>query len=121
GRSVQRTTCRSRKVQNGREDSSVTAAAGSLESLSIVERSAICATGLPRRQQLRVPSRLLQPKALVQQPLKARLVDEVVGEFLVREHCQRGLLSIGGEFRCLLNRQLRILTDYRHDHVHHDL
>jgi len=38
---------------------------------------------------------LLQAEALVHQPLQARLVEDIVGEFLVREHCQRGSFRTG--------------------------
>jgi hypothetical protein len=38
---------------------------------------------------------LLQPEALVHEPLQARLVEDIVGEFLIREHCQGGSFRTG--------------------------
>lgn len=64
---------------------------------------------------------LLQVKAFPHESLQAGFVQDVVGEFLVGEHGQGGALGTRDQFRSLLDRHVRILTDDRHNHADHDL
>jgi len=64
---------------------------------------------------------LLQPEAFIDQPLKARPVENIVGEFFIGEHAESGAAGICGHLRGLFQRQVGILADHRHDHAHHHL
>ena len=64
---------------------------------------------------------LLQPEAFIDQPLQARPVENIVGEFFIGEHGERGAAGIRGHFRRLFERQIGILADHRHHHAHHHL
>jgi hypothetical protein len=64
---------------------------------------------------------LLQMKSFAHQSLESRLVKNVVGQFFVREHGQRGAFGASDHFRRLFNREIRVLPDHRHYHVHHNL
>jgi len=64
---------------------------------------------------------LLQIESFLDQPLQARLVQDVVGKFLVREHGQRCALRSCRQFGSFFDRQVRVLADHRHHHADHDL
>lgn len=58
---------------------------------------------------------------LVHQPLQARFVEDVIGEFFIREHRQSGPFGSCNEFRGFFNGEVRVLADNRHYHADHDL
>ena len=64
---------------------------------------------------------LLQFESLVHQALQARLVQQVVSEFFVREHSQRRTFSPSGQLGSFFNGHVGILADHRHHHADHDL
>src|SRR3954466_1593492 len=64
---------------------------------------------------------LLQPEPLPNQSLQSRFVEQIVGKFLVRKHCQSGPFCPGCEFCGFLDGQVRVPSDDRHDHADHDL
>src|SRR3954451_12778531 len=64
---------------------------------------------------------LLQPEPLPNQSLQSRFIEQIVGEFLVREHSQGGPFRSSCEFCGLLDGQIGVLSDDRHDHADHDL
>jgi hypothetical protein len=83
-----------------------------------------CETGSERSaEQTRDPCDyyLLQPEAFIDQPLKARAIENIVGEFFVWKHAESGAASICGHLRRLFQRQVGILADHRHHHAHHYL
>ena len=55
------------------------------------------------------------------QALQARAIEDVVGEFFVGEHSQRGALGSGDQFGSFLYREVRVLADDRHHHADHNL
>ena len=55
------------------------------------------------------------------QPLKTRAIEDVIGEFFVREHGKGSALSSGDEFGSFLYREVRVLADDRHHHANHNL
>jgi hypothetical protein len=65
--------------------------------------------------------RLLQTKSFLHQPLQAGLVEDVISEFFIRKHGQRGALGSRNQLRGFLDREVRILADDGHDHADHDL
>jgi len=50
-----------------------------------------------------------------------RGLEDVIGEFFIREHGQRGALSSGNQLRGFLDSKVRVLADDGHDHADHDL
>ncbi len=66
-------------------------------------------------------SRLLNAIALAHEPLQPRLVDDVVSQFFIGKHGQRGLFAVGYQLRGLVYRKAPVLADHRHHHVHHHL
>ena len=65
--------------------------------------------------------RLVQPEAFADQPLQARAIEQVVGEFLVGEHGKGGTLGSSGQFGGFFHGEVRILSDDGHDHANHHL
>jgi hypothetical protein len=66
-------------------------------------------------------SRLLQTEPFIHQPLQARLIENVVGEFFVREHSQGGAFGAGDQFGGFFDGEVRVLADDRHHHADHYL
>jgi hypothetical protein len=64
---------------------------------------------------------LLKVISLPHQPLQARPVEDVVGEFFVGEHGKGGALGAGAEFRGFFDGEVRVLANDRHHHADHDL
>src|SRR5208282_1070227 len=64
---------------------------------------------------------LVQPEAFCHQALQARLVEQVVGQFLVGEHGQGGAFGSGSQFGGSFDGEARILADHRHHHADHQL
>jgi|HubBroStandDraft_6_1064221.scaffolds.fasta_scaffold10356_6 hypothetical protein len=64
---------------------------------------------------------LLQTEAFGHQTLEARFVENVVGEFFVGEHRERGALGTCGKFGGFFYGKAGVLADDGADHAHHDL
>jgi hypothetical protein len=64
---------------------------------------------------------LLQAETLVHQSLETGLVQDIVSEFFVRKHRQRGPLGAGHELGSFFDGKVRILADNGHHHADHDL
>src|SRR5437870_1058883 len=54
---------------------------------------------------------LLQPEPFVHEPLQARLIEDIVGELLIRKHGERGAFRIGYHLRSFFHGQTRVLAD----------
>src|SRR4051794_5147106 len=56
-------------------------------------------------------SALLEVKSFAHQPLQARPIQDVVGEFFIGEHGKGGALGSSHQFRSLFYREVRVLAD----------
>lgn len=60
-------------------------------------------------------------KPLIHQSLQPGFVEDVVSEFFVGEHGQRGTFSARNQLRSFFDREVRVLADDGHDHADHQL
>ena len=74
-----------------------------------------------RRLPLNFAARLLQAEAFADQALEAGFVEDVESQLFVGEHGQGSALGVSDEFGGFLVGQVRILSDDRRDHAHHEL
>jgi len=63
----------------------------------------------------------LQMESFPHQPLQPGFVEDVVGEFFIGEHGERGAFGSRDQLRRLFNCEVRVLADHGHHHADNDL